>query len=50
MTSVDLWKQLGVTVITTEMTPQQVESIVTTWIQSIDSENLFIKEQQNDHG
>ena len=48
--SVDHWKQLGVTVITTEMTPQQIESIVTTWIQSIDSETLFIQEQQNDHG
>jgi len=42
--SVDHWKQLGVTVITTEMTPQQIESIVTTWIQSIDSETLFIQE------
>ena len=47
--SVDQWKQLGVTVITTEMTPQQVESIVTTWIQSIDSETLFIQ-KHIDHG
>ena len=44
MTPVDQWIQVGVTVITTEMTPQQVESIVTTWIQSIESETLFIQE------
>lgn len=44
MTSVDLWKQLGVTVITSDMEPLQIESVVTTWIQSIDSENLFIQE------